>query len=162
MANRATYGIVLAFVALFLSSSANAQALLSLGAVEVYAASEIGFLEQLEIAATRALIPRARVVAPLHAYSSTLACDEDNLPLLLGHNGSAAVVVELAEGAVAFYRPTLDDAVVYARENWCSNENVKWYLATTYPFDGVEARGHYLTRDVERIDRILRDLGDSR
>ena len=162
MTHRAAFGGFLLMLGALFTAGIAAQDLQALNGVIVRPTIEVGFAEQLELAARRALVPGAKVAAPLHAYSRDLACEDARLGALLGHRGSAAIVVQLGDYTIALYRPTVDDAVTYARQAWCNRTDADWYLATTYPLNGVEEAGHYLSRDVERIEEQLRDFRASR
>ena len=147
-----------------------AQNLEILEGVEVRHTSEVPVSEKLGIILRRALVPTARLVAPLYAYPNEIACDDVNLDRLVGHEGSAAIVVPIpasdeggreAKGGgsgttVALYRPTVTDAVRDARKSWCPQDDRLWYFATTYPLDVDIQAEYYLSRNVKRIDEQLR------
>ena len=122
-------------------------------------AGDITFFEHLGILAKRALVPGSRVVAPLHAYSSALACDRERIRALVGHEGSAAVVARMGGDAVAFYYRTVDEALTATRDDgWCAFAAADdWYFATTLPLSGSRetAVEHYVSLDVGRIDARL-------
>lgn len=124
--------------------------------VVVRPVDEIDFWEHVSIVATRAFIPGARVVAPLHAYSPDLACEPSRVGILLEHDGSAAILAHSER--IAFYHRTTDEAMEAAeRHGWC-NRRGEWYFATTYPLPGdVKIKQHYISRDVDRIEAKLRE-----
>ena len=144
MAGRFAFGVLL--LGAFLASAAAAQDdgasdpppqdpttqnLEILEGVEVRHTSEVPVSEKLAIILRRALVPTARLVAPLYAYPNEIACDDVNLDRLVGHEGSAAILVPIpasdeggreAKGGgsgttVALYRPTVTDAVRNARKS---------------------------------------------
>ena len=122
-------------------------------------AGDITFFEHLRILAKRALVPGSRVVAPLHAYSSALACDGERRSALLGHEGSAALVARMGGDAVAFYYRSADEALTATRDDgWCAVADAdRWYFATTLPLRGSRetAVAHYVSLDVGRVDAHL-------
>ncbi len=124
------------------------------GGVVLREASDITFFEHAEILARRALVPGARVVAPLHAYDSDLACDTNRVAALLGHDGSAALVTTVGENMVAFYHRTVDNALrAVEDQHWCAPGR-NWYFATTLPLR-EPADEHYVSLDVERVEAQL-------
>ena len=130
------------------------------GGVVLREASDVTFFEHAEILARRALVPGARVVAPLHAYDSDLACETDRVAALLGHDGSAALVTTVGENMVAFYHRTVDDALrAVEDQRWCTPAERNWYFATTLPLR-ERADQHYVSLDVERVEAQLARVDD--
>jgi len=112
----------------------------------------------LQIALTRALIPGAKVIAPLYGYDIALACDEryaDERRALGKHEGSVALV-DIGAGAVASYYPTASDAVAAARDLAVCESDAEWQFATTVPLEvGVAEQERYITRHVEQVEAAL-------
>lgn len=144
-------------------SSVSAQNPQLLGGVVVRPTSEVGFAEKLEIAMKRALVPRSRVVAALHAYHPGIVCGDDRPGLLEGHDGVAAIVVGSDSTTVALYYPTVSEAVTDARQHWCKDRNETWKFSTAMPLSGgIQAEGHFLTRDIEGIEARISGLHAAR
>lgn len=125
--------------------------------IPVRDAAKLSVTEKLGIVFERALLPRKKIVEPLYAYGSSNVCDPNvRVEDWKGHTGTAAIVVVSAEAEtdIALYRPTVADAIVDARANWCG-ANRNWYFATTYPLSWNET-ARYVSRDVDRIVEELR------
>lgn len=126
--------------------------------VPVRPVAEVSTWERVQIALTRALIPGAKVIAPLYAYDIALACDEryaDERRAIGEHEGSAALV-DIGAGAVASYYPTAAEAVAAARDLDVCDSGAEWQFATTTPLEvGVVEEGRYITRQVEQVEAAL-------
>lgn len=117
-------------------ASVSAQIPQLLGGVVVRPTRDVGFAEKLEIAIKRALVPRSRVVAALHAYDPGIVCRDDRLGLLEGHDGVAAIIVGSDSTTVALYYPTVSEAVTDARQHWCKDQTKTWSFSTAMPLSG--------------------------
>lgn len=134
--------------------------------VVVRPVSDVGTLERVTIALTRAFIPGAKVFSPLYAYRNEVACgeDEDAKATVLEHRGPAALIYHDNGVARARYHQTTELAIRDAvSSGWCKDDSVTtWSLATTYPLDSddIEEEQRYLSRDVEGIDLQLNSRRD--
>ena len=132
-------------------------------AVAVTPVAEVSPLEHAVIFIRHALVPGIEVVALLHAYKSDVVCDpaSGDLAALLGHDGSAALVVAPANPstAYAFYHGTVDGAISEAQASWCNavSNGQTWQFATSSPVSTIKEATRYLTRDVERIQSKVRE-----
>ena len=100
MTHLAAFGSVLLLGLLVLNAEAQQD---PAAGIPVRDIRDVGILERLQIAATLALIPGQRVIAPLYAYARGLACDESAAQeSARQHEGSAAIVVRLAGSTVAW------------------------------------------------------------
>lgn len=123
--------------------------------------SDVGTIERLTIALTRAFVPKAKVFSPLYAYGRELACSETgrSKETVLKHRGPAALVYSDNGVIRARYHQTTALAIKDAESNgWCNDDSVPtWSLATTYPLesDDIEEEQRYLSREVDRIPRQL-------
>ena len=149
--------------------------------VVLRAAEDISFFEHLGILARRAVVPGARVVAPLHTYSRELACDRNQMAELIGHEGSAALVAEVNDIVFAIYYRTVGQALRAVQEHgWCPPEAEataateadttaeaatdpapaagqpdSWYFATTLPIRTLQPLDHYISLDIDRIEASM-------
>ena len=134
--------------------------------IPVRPTSRISFPEKIGLVLEGALVPGKKLVEPLHAYEPKTVCSKVHVEVLAEHIGTAAII-EVSmdpETDIAHYRPTVSDAITYARENWCKTDR-KWFFATTYPLRGTErgdVKARYLSRDVDRIDELLVAYGTER
>lgn len=123
--------------------------------------SEVGTLERVTIALTRAFIPGSEVFSPLYAYGRELACNEsgDTNETILEHSGPAALVYEDKGVTRARYYKTTELAIREVRRSGlCKDDSdMTWSIATTSPLDSddIEEEQRYISRDVEQIDRQL-------
>ena len=130
--------------------------------VVVRPVSDVGTIERLTIALTRAFIPGSKVFSPLYAYGREPACSEtgDSRETMLSHVGPAALVYDDNGVTRARYHQTTELAIKDAvSSGWCKDDSVTtWSLATTYPLasDEIEEQQRYLSRDVDQIDQQLR------
>ena len=122
---------------------------------------DVGAIERVTIALTRAFVPGAKVFSPLYAYAREIACSEDGGPreTFLKHRGPAALVYDDNGVIRARYHQTTALALKDAESNgWCDSDSVPtWSIATTSPLESAEIaeEERYLSRDVERIDQQL-------
>ena len=125
--------------------------------IRVRRVSDIGTLERLNIALTRALVIGAKVFAPLYAYSHELACvdgSDPDLASVLDHHVGSAAIVDVGDTGVAhaFYYKNVQEAIASVADRCEEPIDGTWYLATTYPLNGgIEEEERYLSREVERI-----------
>ena len=128
--------------------------------IPVRRVSEVGTLEQLQIAVTRALIPGSKVIAPLFAYDPKSLSDlvREN-PQQNDEYGPAAIVVDMGSGGIhAFYYSTIKRAIEAIEKDSRFQNSVtdEYHLAITYPLKGgFKETGRFLTRDVERVEARL-------
>ncbi len=122
---------------------------------------DIGTLERVTIALTRAFIPGSKVFSPLYAYGREIACSDsaDSNQTVVKHRGPAALVYDDNGIIRARFHQTTADAIRDAENRGlCEKSNATtWSFATTYPLDGndIEVKQRYLSREVERIDLQL-------
>lgn len=155
MTHRVVFGALLVLGVLLASSAATQLQ----DGIPVRRVSDVGNLERLQIAVTRALIPGSKVIAPLYAYDFGDLRDQKELQQELGNSGPAAVVVDMrSRGIHAFYYQNIGQAIE-AMENdsrFQNNEDRTLHLATTYPLEGgFTETGRFLSRDVERVEAQL-------
>lgn len=126
--------------------------------------STVGFLEQLDIAFRRALVPGSVEIVPLHAYPSEFVCNQMEVlrSRLQGHRGSAALVITESDTHRALYHRSAADALD-AAEGRCqpeTNPNSQWWFATTVPVrdppPSWEIPSVFVSREVESITKLLR------
>ncbi len=129
--------------------------------VVVRSVSEVGTLERVTIALTRAFVPGSKSFAPLYAYGRELACGAsgDTNETVTNHRGPAALVYDDEGVTRARYHKTTELAI---KDAWSSglcrdDSDTTWFFATTYPLDSddVEEEQRYISRDVEQVDRQL-------
>lgn len=133
-----------------------------LNGIPVRSIEDVAWTEKVGMLLERVLVPTRQVAAPLYAYDSSVACERDLRTLLAGNDGAAAILVDFENAdsrPVALYRPSVEDAVRYAESRLCGNgdASLPWYFATTHPLGGIEEKGRYLSRDVERVEQKLRE-----
>ena len=128
--------------------------------------SEVGPLERVTIALTRALIPGSKVFSPLYAYGRELACGEggDAKQTILEHSGPAALVHDDKGVTRARYYKTAElDIGDVKRSGLCGDgSDMTWSIATTSPLDSddIEEEQRYISRDVEQVERQLQARRD--
>ena len=136
--------------------------------VAVHASEDIGLTDRMAILLNHAFLQSPNI-ATLYAYDPEIACTNDHLRPLLGHDGSAAILYTSAREpenenttdtdiAFAVYRPTVTDALLDARKSWCGRND--WYFATTHPLgdDIATKKAGYVSWDVDLIERKLNEF----
>jgi hypothetical protein len=165
MTHYAVNGAVL-LLGILLAPSAGAQNITTpatqrIADVVVRPVSEVGTLERVTIALTRAFIPGAKTFAPLYAYGRELACSDsrDTNEIVMNHRGPAALVYDDKGVSRARYHKTTELAIKDAMSSGLCNDDsdTMWFFATTYPLDSddIEEEQRYISRDVEQVDRQL-------
>lgn len=165
MTHYAVNGAVL-LLGLLLAPSAGAQNFANPAAqgiedVVVRPVSEVGTLERVTIALTRAFIPGSKTFAPLYAYRPELACADsgDTNETVINHPGPAALVYDDKGVSRARYHKTTELAIRDAvSSGLCKDDSDRtWFFATTSPLDSddIEELQRYISRDVEQVDRQL-------
>lgn len=130
--------------------------------VRVTDVNDLSAGQRLKIIMRGTLAPRAlRGMSPLYAYRSNVVCDSTNpLGNLTEQYGPAALVIENehARGLYrAVYHRTVRDTVSQA-QNWCTNSNLpesQWYIATTFPVDGLTPERQFISMEADRIADYL-------
>ncbi len=128
--------------------------------------SEVGTIERLMIALTRAFVPVSKVFSPLYSYGRELACGEnrDAREAVLEHPGPAALVYDDNGVTRARYHQNTAAAIKYAEDSgWCRDKRfTTWSLATTSPLDSddIKEEQRYLSREVGRVDLQLQARRD--
>jgi len=97
----------------------------------------------------------------LYAYSSAAVCNVND-PAVLGHEGSAAILVTGTNDspyAVAIYRPSVPYVAADASLLWCRVKG--WSLATTEPIESFLSDNIYVVGDVEEVRERLNKFSPS-
>lgn len=149
--------LILYPVAMFAQDTAIQDPQVLNGGVPVRPTTKISLPEKVGLVLKGALVPGRKLVEPLHAYEPSIVCYPSKE--LRVHLGTAAIVVISPDPNtdIAYYYPTVSDAIEDAKRNWCG-EGGDWFFATTYPLRDIgpkNAEARYLSRELDRIDDVL-------
>ena len=95
---------------------------------------------------------------PFYAYE--IVCGENPREEMAEYSGAAFIVAMERNGAVAYYHPSIDAALVTVEEgDWCNRDDDTWHLATEHPL-GFPEYARFLSRDVGRIEALVQASRD--